>query len=238
MQSQWNNDNDDVPAKMGQAWGKTKAGAGTGRVVAIAAGVVAVVLVVGVLVAMMSAGGGDEKPSDKAEKTSGASESEADGGKEDSGNSGAFPKKGDYQVVHDKSGLCLTTGPEPRNEERSVIVLGDCGDTYPKKMSLKPGEHRQYSIGLDFTKDDWKACLTVDKPADAVGYLMAGDDCDKKNDLQVFELWDQGDKKYSVAVKKTGMCLGPLDANTKKGTPLNTVECDGGDKLQYFSFKK
>lgn len=239
MQSQWNNDKD-VPEKMGQAWGKTKAGAGTGRVVAIAAGVVAVVLVVGVLVATLSSGdeGGDSGGGGKATGSADAKDEAGGGDKGKDPESGSYPKKGDYQVVHGDTGLCLTSGPEPGNKERDVMILGDCGKAYPKKMAWAPAEHRQYTVKLDFAKDNWMACLAVDEPADEWGYLMAGQDCDKKNDLQTFELWDQGDKKYSIAVKKTGMCLGPLEKAAKKGMAVSTVECSGGDKAQLFSLKK
>lgn len=239
MKSQWNYNGYDTD-KLRPAFGKARPRTGlkTGHVVAIAIGVAAVVLTVGVLVATLPAANGTKAAADDTTKSeSGGDEKSEDGGDPDP-DSGSYPATGDYQVVHEETGLCLTTGPEPGNEERDVIVLGDCGKTYPKTFTWKVAEDRRYTVELDYTKDNWRACLSADKPADDLGYLMAGQDCDKKNDLQVFELSDRGGEKYGIAVRVTGMCLGPLEDTAKKGMAISTVECADDDKAQSFTLKQ
>ncbi|ADD40355.1 hypothetical protein [Stackebrandtia nassauensis] len=239
MQSQWNNDGNNLPPRI--QWTPPKSKSSKGLVVGIVVGLMAVVIAVGVVIAVARSSSAGNPPADDAndgsKTTSGDETSEAD--KTDDPDSGSYPKVGEYEVVHVATGLCLTTGPEPNNEERQVIVLGKCGKTYPKVMTWKPVKDRQYTVGLAYTKDNWNACLTADKPADEMGYLFAGQDCGKKDnkDLQTFELSDKGDKQYGIAVAKTGMCLGPLEEKAKKGMAISTVEC-GDDRLQLFTLKK
>lgn len=238
MQSQWNNDGNNLPPRIQWTPPKSKSSS-KGLVVGIVVGLMAIVIAVGVVIAVARSGDGEKPAADdgKDESSSASGDESSESDKPDP-DSGSYPKVGEYEVVHVATGLCLTTGPEPNNEKRDVIVLGKCGDTYPKVMTWKPVKDRQYTVGLAYTKDNWNACLTADKPADEMGYLFAGQDCEKKNaDLQTFELSDKGDKQYGIAVAKTGMCLGPLEEKAKKGMAISTVEC-GDDRLQLFTLKK
>lgn len=238
MQSQWNYNGHDLSPRI--QWTPPKSSKiSKGLVVGVVIGVMALVILVGVLVAV-GRSGDDGKPAagdGKHESSSGSGDETSEADKTVDPDSGSYPKVGNYQVMHVATGLCLTTGPEPNNEKRDVIILGKCAKTYPEVMTWKPVKDRQYTVGLDYTKDNWKACLTADKPADDMGYLFAGQDCSKKNDLQTFELADKGDKQYGIAVKKTELCLGPLEESAKKGMAISTVEC-ADDRLQLFILKK
>jgi hypothetical protein len=203
---------------------------GANRAVAATAAVVAVVLLVAIVAAVLASGGGDTAPNAGAATESAAAETGAAGEP-----APTLPADGAYLARQESTGLCVTSGAEPGNPERSVMVLGDCADTYPASLAFASEGAGVYTVGLDFTADDWQACWGADEPADAPGYLTAGYDC-ADSDLQRFQLTGVGADSYTVAVLASGLCLGLLeDAAAEAGAALATAPCDPEDPNQRFA---
>ena len=220
VRSQWNND--DEPT----AWGDAPAQSGrglSGKVIAIAGGVVAVVLVIA-FVAAMTAKGSDSDAAPAADSS---------GGSPETGTTGV-PSDGVYSVGLASADQCLVNGPEKGNDGREVTVLGDCGDVYPM-LTLTRAESGGYTVGMDFSEDDWQACLTVDSPGDDTGYLVAGQDCEDGSALQTFTLKPLDELDFAI-VTSTGMCLEPLNSTLDAGTALATADCDDSAAPQRFRF--
>ncbi|MFG3342855.1 RICIN domain-containing protein [Glycomyces sp. NPDC048151] len=201
---------------------------GANKAVAATAAVVAVVLLVAIVAAVVASGGGDESapPGAGGETSSAASEGEA---------APTLPADGAYLARQEATGLCITNGPEPGNEARSVMVLGDCAATYPAGLAFASQGGGVYTVGLDFAADDWQACWGADEPADEAGYLTAGQDC-ADTDLQRFQLTGAGADSYTFSVVASGLCLGLLeDAAAEAGAALATAPCDPDDPEQRFA---
>ena len=77
----------------------------------------------------------------------------------------SYPDDGWYQVKQEASGLCLSTGPEPGNEGRTVVVLAGCGSANPSTIQVVAWDEGVYVFNLHFS--DWSACMGADAP-DAV----------------------------------------------------------------------
>ncbi|MEU5153004.1 hypothetical protein [Glycomyces sp. NPDC021274] len=198
---------------------------GANRAVAATAAVVAVVLLIAIVAAVIASGGEAETPA-AAESSSAATEGDP---------APTLPADGAYLARQEATGLCITNGPEPGNPERSVMVLGDCTATYPASLAFAPEGGGVYTVGLDFTADDWQACWGVDEPADQAGYLTAGYDC-ADADLQRFQLTGAGADSYTIAVVASGLCMGLLeDAAAEAGAALATAPCDPDDHTQRFA---
>jgi hypothetical protein len=202
---------------------------GANRAVAATAAVVAVVLLIAIVAAVVASnGGGDESapPTGETESPTAATEGEA---------APTLPADGAYLARQEATGLCVTNGPEPGNEARSVMVLGDCAATYPAGLAFASQGGGVYTVGLDFAADDWQACWGADEPADQAGYLTAGQDC-ADTDLQRFQLTGAGADSYLIAVVASGLCLGLLeDAAAEAGAALATAPCDPDDPEQRFA---
>ncbi|MGH8878883.1 MAG: RICIN domain-containing protein [Stackebrandtia sp.] len=193
---------------------------GAGKIIAIAVAVVAVVLIVALVVAMVAKGSDDAGGAAPAESGDAATESAKV----------EYPADGEHALRLDAANACATEGTEPGNDSREVTVLGDCGDIYPAMTFTQVGEG-QYTIGMDFTEDDWQACLTVDEPADDDGYLLAGQDCEDGSPSQVFTLTPL-DSGFAV-MTSTDMCLEPLGSELEAGTPLATASCAGSASQRF-----
>jgi hypothetical protein len=163
-----------------------------------------------------------EPPADAAEETeTEAAQPEAD-----------YPADGWYRVQQSASGLCLTTGPEPGNEGRTVVVLGHCDDPNPDAFQVVAWDEGVYVFNMHFS--DWSACMGADSPADQEGYLMAAYGCEF-TETQFWELEPLGDGLYSIATSASGLCVGVLDGRwNDHGEPLATNSCDSGDAGQQF----
>ncbi|THV40135.1 RICIN domain-containing protein [Glycomyces buryatensis] len=147
-----------------------------------------------------------------------------------------LPADGHYQVVQDASGLCMSTGPEPGNESRTVVVLGDCGSAYPSSLQWSAWDEGVYAVSMDFSNDDWQACMGVDAPGDQSGYLVAGYGCEF-TETQFFELKPAGGGKYLIENSAAGLCLGILsDASSNAGTAIATADCDSEEASQRWTF--
>jgi len=205
---------------------------GANKAVAATAAVVAAVLLIAIIAAVLASGGnGEEDPA--AQSAQDATSSAAEDSTGDT--APTLPVDGAYLARQESTGLCVTAGPEPGNDARTVMVLGDCAATYPTSLAFTSQGAGVYTVGLDFTEDDWQACWTADGPADEAGYLTAGQDC-ADSDLQSFQLAGAGADSYTFAVVASGLCLGLLEgAAAEAGAALATAECDPDDPNQRFA---
>ncbi|MFG3342854.1 RICIN domain-containing protein [Glycomyces sp. NPDC048151] len=144
-----------------------------------------------------------------------------------------YPGDGWYQVKQEASGLCLSTGPEPGNEGRTVVVLAGCGSANPSTIQVVAWDEGVYVFNLHFP--DWSACMGADAPADQEGYLMAAYGCEF-TETQFWELEPQGGGVYTIATSASGMCVGILEGrSSSSGEPTATDSCDAGDATQRFT---
>lgn len=220
MRSQWNPDPD---PKTG-SWGP-KPAARRGKVIAAAASVVAVILVAALVIALTTKDSGE--PGGTAASDSAESADLAD--------TAQYPADGEYQVKLEAADACLTIGPEPGNDERSVLVLGDCDKAYPKTLSFTKIHEHQYGVVLDLVKDHWRACMSLDPPGDDIGYLLSAQECDVDSQFQVFELSATAEDGFAIMVNG-GLCLEPLEASLVDGTAVATATCSAKSQAQRFSF--
>lgn len=144
-----------------------------------------------------------------------------------------YPGDGWYQVKQEASGLCLSTGPEPGNEGRTVVVLAGCGSTNPSTIQVVAWDEGVYVFNMHFS--DWSACMGADAPADQEGYLMAAYGCEF-TETQFWELEPQGGGVYTIATSASGLCIGMLEGRSSNaGEPTATESCDGSDSAQRFT---
>lgn len=205
---------------------------GANKAVAATAAVVAVVLLIAIVVAVVASGGGEDE-NETATPGGGESASAAPEGEGDP--APTLPADGAYLARQESTGLCVTNGPEPGNPERSVMVLGDCAATYPASLAFASQGAGVYTVGLDFTEDDWQACWGADDPADQPGYLTSGQDC-ADSPLQQFQLTGVGADSYTFAVVASGLCLGLLEDGEAAGVAvLATATCAPEDPSQRFA---
>ncbi|MDA1358974.1 hypothetical protein O1R50_05035 [Glycomyces luteolus] len=222
-------DGRDLPDRLQNGLEGLRDRVGANKAVAATAAVVAVVLLVAIVAAVIASNGGDgdgaAPPADEATSSPAAAGEPAP----------TLPADGAYLARQEATGLCVTNGPEPGNPERSVMVLGDCAATYPASLAFTSEGGGAYTVGLDFTEDDWQACWGADEPADQAGYLSAGQDC-ADSDLQRFQLTGVGADSYTIAVVASGLCMGLLeDAAAEAGAALATAPCDPDDPKQRFA---
>lgn len=220
-------DQRDLPDRISHGLEGLRDRIGANRAVAATAAVVAVVLLVAIVAAVIASNNGDDQTATgDAETSSAASEGDP---------APTLPADGAYLARQEATGLCVTNGPEPGNPARSVMILGDCAATYPASLAFASEGAGVYTVGLDFTEDDWQACWGADEPADAAGYLTAGQDC-ADSDLQRFQLTGAGADSYTFAVVASGLCLGLLEgAAAEAGAALATAPCDPDDPNQRFA---
>lgn len=212
MRSQWSDESEDVPAKMGNAWDKTRAGAGTGKVVAIAAGVVAVVLIIGVIIA--TAGGGDT--GNVAEDTKSTKDKDGSGGEDGA----PLPKPGEYSIQVEHSGFCVGTRKQD-DVDREVLVQEPCKDVRPV-IELKPMPVAGvYTIGLYYKKEKFDACLAAD--SDKTGDLLGPQQCSKGEEQQ-FSLEPSGEKSFQLKTSG-GNCVGVPEGDAEAGAMFAIAEC-------------
>jgi hypothetical protein len=224
----------DLPDRIQTALAGLRDRIGANRAVAATAAVVAVVLLVAIVAAVIASGGGGEDPDPQAADPGGDETSSA-APQQGGDPAPTLPADGAYLVRQEASGLCVTAGPEPGNEARTVMVLGDCAATYPASFAFTAASSGVYTVGLDFTEDDWQACWGADEPADQPGYLSAGQEC-ADSDYQRFQLAGAAADSYTVAVLASGLCLGLLEgATAEAGAALATAACDPDDPNQRFA---
>ncbi|MFC3491631.1 RICIN domain-containing protein [Glycomyces rhizosphaerae] len=205
---------------------------GANKAVAATAAVVALVLLIAIIVAVVASGGGEDE---NEAATPGGDESSSAAPQGEGDPAPTLPADGAYLARQESTGLCVTDGPEPGNPERSVMVLGDCAATYPASLAFTSQGAGVYTVGLDFTEDDWQACWGADDPADQPGYLSSGQDC-ADSPLQQFQLTGAGADSYTFAVVASGLCLGLLEGVTAEaGAALATATCDPEDPNQRFA---
>ncbi|MGH8875923.1 MAG: hypothetical protein ACRD0P_01035 [Stackebrandtia sp.] len=226
MQSQWNNNSEDVPAKMGKAWDKTKAGAGTGKVVAIAAGVVAVVLIIGVVIATI--GGGSGTVDEGADKSSAKNSEAADDSKPDA----SYPKEGEYEIQVQHSGFCVGTDKQD-GEDREVLVQQSCKDVVPKITLKTTPVNGVYTVGLSYEKENFDACLAAD--SEKVGDLLGPQQCSKGKDQQ-FSLEAAGDKSFNL-LTSGGKCVGVPEGSADSGAMFAVSKCEKSAAYQRLKFE-
>ena len=226
MQSQWNQNSEDVPAKMGKAWDKTKSSAGTGKVVAIAAGVVAVVLIIGVIIATV--GGGSGTVADGADKSS--DKSPAADEKPDS--DAAYPKAGEYDIQVKHSGFCVGTDKQD-GVDREVLVQQPCKDVVPSISLKSTPVNGVYTIELSYKKDKFDACLAAD--SEKAGDLLGPQQCSKGKDQQ-FTLKDAGDKSFNL-LTSGGKCVGVPEGSADSGAAFAVSECEDSAAYQRLTFE-
>lgn len=144
-----------------------------------------------------------------------------------------YPADGWYQIKQEASGLCLSTGPEPGNEGRTVVVLAGCGSANPSTVQVVAWDEGVYVLNLHFS--DWSACMGADAPADQEGYLMGPYGCEF-TETQFWELQPQGGGVYTIATSASGLCVGILEGRSSSaGEPTATDSCDAGNTTQRFT---
>ncbi|MEU5873476.1 ricin-type beta-trefoil lectin domain protein [Glycomyces sp. NPDC047369] len=144
-----------------------------------------------------------------------------------------YPADGWYQIKQEASGLCLSTGPEPNNEGRTVVVLASCGSTNPATLQVVAWDEGVYVFNMHFS--DWSACMGADAPADQEGYLMAAYSCEF-TETQFWELTPLGGGEYAIKTSASGLCMGILEGRSStSGEPTATDSCDSGNAAQRFS---
>jgi hypothetical protein len=146
-----------------------------------------------------------------------------------------YPADGWYQVKQAASGLCLSTGPEPGNEGRTVVVLASCGSANPSTLQVVAWDEGVYVFNMHFA--DWSACMGADSPADQEGYLMAAYGCEF-TETQFWELEPLGGGEYTIKTSASGLCVGMLSGRSAAaGEPTATDSCDSGDATQRFTLQ-
>ncbi|MGH8878882.1 MAG: hypothetical protein ACRD0P_16335 [Stackebrandtia sp.] len=227
MRSQWNTDDDDVPAKLGQVWGKTRDSAATGKVVAIAASVVAIVLIVA-FVAAMAAGSGD---SDAAVGTGeDAASSDDTGGPDQSPVDATYPGDGTYTIQVRHTGYCLGL-TQLSDEDRQALVQTGCRKAEPEIVLAETSTAGTYAITL--VDDDQVDCLTLD--ADEPGQLLGPRSCEE-SPSQSFSLTPVDEGVYRV-LTGSGLCLGVAEQSIEPDAVFNAVECSTTSAAQQLVFK-
>ncbi len=144
------------------------------------------------------------------------------------------PGTGFYRVRQEASGLCMTLGPEPENEGRTVTVLGHCEDAYPDlqwEAEDAAEEANVYVVEMHF--DDDTDCLGVDYGGDETGLLMAAYGCEWV-DTQHFRLEPLGGGGFLIRPSSSEhLCMGMLpEQPAEQGRAIATAECDAGDAEQ------
>lgn len=146
-----------------------------------------------------------------------------------------YPADGWYQIKQAASGLCLSTGPEPGNEGRTVIVLASCGSANPSTLQVVAWDEGVYVFNMHFP--DWSACMGADSPADQEGYLMAAYSCEFTQ-TQFWELEPLGGGEYTIKTSASGLCVGMLQGRSStSGEPTATDSCDSEDATQRFTLQ-
>ncbi|GAA4896290.1 hypothetical protein LX16_1386 [Stackebrandtia albiflava] len=193
----------------------------------------AVVLLAGSIVAaVLMTGDGPAEPSAGSTVSPSPEESEAPA---DTTSDTPPPGPGDYRIRVADTDLCMSAGPEPGNEERTVVVLAGCAEAAPP-VTLEPAASGGHRMLMDFTEEDWTACLSVDAPADEIGYLFAPYDCADAT-FADFTLVPHPQGGFGVAVNGTDdMCLDALESTPAVGTAMAIMACDADLPGQRFDF--
>ncbi|GAA1665889.1 hypothetical protein GCM10009830_09360 [Glycomyces endophyticus] len=146
-----------------------------------------------------------------------------------------YPSDGWYQIKQEASGLCLSTGPEPNNESRTVVVLASCGSTNPSTLQVVAWDEGVYVFNMHFS--DWSACMGADYSGDQEGLLMAAYSCEF-TETQFWELDPLGGGEYLIKTSASGLCMGILDSRSANaGEPTATDSCDSGNSEQRFTLQ-
>ncbi|GIG65911.1 RICIN domain-containing protein [Phytomonospora endophytica] len=225
MNGRWKPE-DDAPARIGRMWTKTRTGAGSSRTVAIAASVVVLVLVVTVVIAVVNSGSGDADPA-------AASPSEAPSSGESQAPQQDFPAEGGYEVKAAHSELCMTTGPEPGNPDRVVLVQSACAGK--ANVLLEKVDKGRFRLKLAEPDYPGKECLAVDEPGTEAGLLFAAWACDDVP-WQVFQLRPVGGDRFQIEIPAGEMCVDVIERSIAAGTQFDTEPCAEGVPSQQFQF--
>ncbi|SDD38673.1 RICIN domain-containing protein [Glycomyces harbinensis] len=142
----------------------------------------------------------------------------------------ALPGTGVYRARQEASGLCMTWGEEP-DGDRSVMVLGECGDTDPELTWVEDGD--RYEVEMAF--DEWTPCMTVDDGGTEDGMLVGFDGCDGL-DAQTWELAPVGDAYQLLTAASGDLCLSVLKSSSaESGDAVAVQDCDSGDEKQLWT---
>jgi hypothetical protein len=189
--------------------------------------VTAAVLLVGSIVAAVVMTG-DSGPA--GQDTAAASTSDDDTAKQT-----APPTTGAHHIKVSGTELCLTAGPEPGNEERTVTVLADCAQV-KTTVELDIVESGAYLIRMPFPEEDWTACLAVDPPAAEEGFLLGPYDC-AEAEFGEFTLLPHPEGGFNITVDGTAdMCLDSLESHAEAGIAIAIMPCDAEGPSQRFEF--
>lgn len=232
MQGQWKPNGDDTPAHLGRMWSKGRTRAGSARTVAIAAGVVAVVLVVAVIIAITSSGDKDSPAAGGAPDTSthpAPSGSEAPKTRPPT----TYPETGDYHVQVLHSGYCLGVA-EQEGHDRHALMQMACAEAKPKMTFEATAATGVFQVKLHYPEDDWIACLTLDD--DQAGYLYGPQSCEDPL-LHDFTLEPVAENVYRVK-SPGGLCMDAVDGEATPKTLFAAAECSPTSASQQFRFDK
>jgi|GEM_PF-5429828 len=144
------------------------------------------------------------------------------------------PVTGEYLLRVWDSPWCATAGPEPGNTERTVMVLTHCANVTTPLFVEADGDTIRLSV--DFPEDDWRACLSIDAPADGDGYLLGPYACEDAA-FADFTVGRHTDGGFTLSIEDSaGRCLDALDSDPADGTALAAWSCDEGTPSQRFEF--
>lgn len=227
MRSQWNPNDEDVPAKMVQVWGTTRTRAATGKVVAIAASVVALVLIIAFVIAMATNGTGSGTVAG-AEPVSEAADDGSQAPDEDT----PYPGDGIYTIQVSHTGYCLGTGEQTDGERDAVLIQTACKGAEPQIQLAETSTSGTYLINLLYPKDDYTACLEVDgkEPDNLLGPQQCSDD-----ERQLFTLEPAGDGLFHV-ITAGGLCLDVRGQSADENAELGSAECSETSASQRYRF--
>ncbi|THV22046.1 serine/threonine protein kinase [Glycomyces paridis] len=179
----------------------------------------------------------EPQPGGDATRTEGSGDS---AGSEDSGSTGDtdpddegpnLPGSGVHRARQAASGLCMTWGPEPGNEDRSVMVLGDCSDTEPDLNWVESGG----AYEIEMRRSDWTPCLTVDEGGTEDGMLLGMDGCDGL-DAQTWVLVPAGNAFQMRTEASDSLCLAVLkSSDADEGDALALQNCNASDAKQQWT---
>ncbi|HEY1176747.1 MAG TPA: hypothetical protein VGF17_11360 [Phytomonospora sp.] len=143
-----------------------------------------------------------------------------------------FPVDGLYQVRVEHSSMCLGTGPERGEEQRTILVQQPCEEAWPD-LELTEIEDGVFTVVLKFADRGWESCLGVEAPGTKAGAVFGPTDC-KSSALLSFKLKPLPDGRYQIGVPAGTLCMGVKERSAVRGAAFETVKCDESQGSQRF----
>ncbi|GIG65910.1 RICIN domain-containing protein [Phytomonospora endophytica] len=143
-----------------------------------------------------------------------------------------YPVDGLYQIRVEHSSMCLGTGPERGEEQRTIMVQQPCEEAWPD-LELTEIKDGTFTIVWKFADRGWETCVGVEAPGTQPGAVFVPTEC-KTSALLSFKLKALPDGFYQIGVPVGGLCLGVKERSAVRGAPFETTKCDKGQGSQRF----